>query len=199
MTLQPTTPKAGPPPHLTGLGAEAHHWLSAAHAAATAQDARWELHFAEAGRRCGPAHADSARVLLLTAARPHPATLTRLYRQGTAPERRAVLLALHPLHCDPAVGLPLVEDALRTNDTTLFTAALGPYTARHLDAHQWRHAVLKCLFTDVPVTRIDGLAARARGDAELARMLRAHAAERTAAHREIPAGLPHVLALTQEQ
>lgn len=198
MTLQPTTPKAGPPPHLTGLGAEAHHWLSAAHAAATAQDARWELHFAEAGRRCGPAHADAARVLVLHAAHADTDALTRVYSQGTADERRAVLHALPHLVPGPE-ALPLVEDALRTNDTRLVAAALGPYAARHLDAHQWRHAVLKCLFTDVPVTRIDGLAARARGDAELARMLRAHAAERTAAHREIPAGLPHVLALTQEQ
>ncbi|MFF8097987.1 EboA domain-containing protein [Streptomyces sp. NPDC016675] len=194
MTLPPTAP-----PLPVGLGAEARRWLTAACATATDHDPRWEVHFAEAGRRCGTAHADAARVLLLTAAHPHPAVLTRLYRQGTAPERRAVLLALHPLHCDPATGLPLVEDALRTNDTTLFTAALGPWTARHLDAHQWRHAVLKCLFTGVPVTQVADLATRARGDTELARMLRAHAAERTAAHREIPDGLPHVLALTQEQ
>ncbi|WP_332909920.1 hypothetical protein [Streptomyces sp. DHE17-7] len=46
---------------------------------------------------------------------------------------------------------------------------------------------------------VANLAARARADAELARMLRAYAAERTAAHRDIPADLDRVLALTQEQ
>ncbi|MGW8067022.1 EboA domain-containing protein [Streptomyces ziwulingensis] len=199
MSVQHTPPDTGPPQDTAGLTGEAHRWLAAARASAAAREAGWELRFAEAGRRCGTAHADPARVLLLAAARPDAATVTRLYRQGTAAERRAVLLALEQLDTDPAHGVPLVEDALRTNDTTLIAAALGPYAARHLDAHPWRHAVLKCLFTGVPVTRVAGLAARARGDAELARMLTAHAAERTAAHREIPAGLPHVLALTQEQ
>ncbi|NEB09358.1 sugar phosphate isomerase, partial [Streptomyces coelicoflavus] len=106
----------------------------------------WELRLAEAGRRCGPTHADAARVLVLHAARADTDALTRVYTQGTADERRAVLHALPHLVPGPD-ALPLVEDALRTNDTTLVAAALGPYAARHLDPHQWRHAVLKCLFT----------------------------------------------------
>lgn len=93
-------------------------------------------------------------------------------------------------------ALPLVEDALRTNDTRLVAAALGPYGARHLDAHAWRHAVLKCLFTGVAVDLVADLARRARGDAELARMLGDHAAERTAAGRTVPEDLHRVLALT---
>ncbi|WP_210720206.1 EboA domain-containing protein, partial [Streptomyces galbus] len=68
--------------------------------------------------------------------------------------------------------------------------------ARHLDAHPWRHAVLKCLFTGVPVDAVARLADRARGDGELARMLTDHAAERTAAGRAVPEDLRHVLALT---
>ena len=199
MTVQHTAPDAGLPEETAGLGTEARRWLAAARASAAAQDPGWELRFAEAGRRCGAGHADRARVLLLAAARPDAATVTRLYRQGTAAERRAVLLALERLDTAPAHGVPLVEDALRANDTRLVAAALGPYAARHLDAHQWRHAVLKCLFTGVPVAVVAGLATRARGDAELARMLHAHAAERTAAHREVPADLRHVLALTEEQ
>lgn len=94
-------------------------------------------------------------------------------------------------------ALPLVEDALRTNDTRLVAAALGPYAARHLDAHNWRHAVLKCLFTGVPVDAVAGLAERARADAELARMLGDHAEERTAAGRPVPEDLRRVLALTE--
>ncbi len=57
-----------------------------------------------------------------------PDALTRLYRQGTAAERRAVLLALPHLVPGPD-ALPLVEDALRTNDTRLVAAAVGPYAA----------------------------------------------------------------------
>lgn len=154
----------------------------------------WELRLAEAGRRCGSRHADAVRVLILHTARADLAAVTRVYRQGTAAERRAVLLALPHLVPGPD-ALPLVEDALRTNDTRLLAAAVGPYAARHLDAHGWRQAVLKCLFTGVPVEAVAGLAERARGDAELARMLDDFAAERTAAGRPVPSGLYRVLAL----
>lgn len=174
----------------------------------------WETRFAEAGRHCHPAQAgpadspgppgpgaqdlaDAARVLLLHAVRADHATTTRLYTHGTAAERRAVLLALPHLGDVPAgSALPLVEDALRTNDTRLVAAAVGPYAAAHLDQHAWRHAVLKCLFTGVPAGAVADLAGRAAGDAELARMLRDYAAERTAAGRPVPEGLDRVLALT---
>ncbi|MDN3029644.1 EboA domain-containing protein [Streptomyces sp. S.PB5] len=155
----------------------------------------WELRLAEAGRRCGPENADAARVLILHAARADTAALTRVYQQGTAAERRAVLHVLPHLVPGPA-ALPLVEDALRTNDTRILAAAVGPYTARHLDPHQWRHAVLKCLFTGVPVDAVADLGARAHADAELARMLGDYAAERSAAGRPVPEDLYRVLALT---
>ncbi|QUI36182.1 EboA domain-containing protein [Streptomyces alfalfae] len=155
----------------------------------------WELRLAEAGRRCGADHADAARVLLLHAASADPATLARVYGQGTAPERRAVLRALPHLVPGPE-ALPLVEDALRTNDTRLVAAAVGPYAARHLAPHDWRHAVLKCLFTGVPVDAVADLPRRARGDRELARMLTDFAGERTAAGRAVPDDLRRVLSLT---
>lgn len=155
-----------------------------------------EIRFAEAGRRVGPDAADDARILLLHAAGARPGTLRRLYRQGTAAERRAVLHALPGLVADDE-ALDLVEDALRTNDTRLVAAALGPYGARHLPAHHWRHAVLKCLFTGVPLDTVDRLAERSHGDAELARMLHDFAAERGAAGRSVPAGLYRVLTLAE--
>ncbi|MEU0336659.1 EboA domain-containing protein [Streptomyces sp. NPDC006193] len=179
----------------------ARDWLdqalgeAAAHPGARGPISVWELRIAEAGRRCGPEHADVARLLILHAARADAAALTRVYRQGTAAERRAVLHALPHLVPGPD-ALPLVEDALRTHDTRLVAAAVGPYAARHLDAHLWRHAVLKCLFTGVPVDEVAGLPQRARGDAELARMLRDYAAERSAAGRTVPGDLYRVLALT---
>ncbi|MFD8969859.1 EboA domain-containing protein [Streptomyces sp. NPDC059568] len=213
---QPPTREDLPP----GLDAAARAWLDTAlaEAADAAADAAvdagrtgesdnvavapavapWELRFAAAGRHCGQEHADSVRVLLLQQARADLAVLTRLYHQGTAAERRAVLLALPHRVTGPG-ALPLIEDALRTNDTRLVAAAVGPYAAAHLDSHGWRHAILKCLFTEVPVTAVDGLERRAHGDAELARMLADFAAERTAAGRPVPADLHHALNLTGEE
>ncbi|GCB44435.1 EboA domain-containing protein [Streptomyces sp. NL15-2K] len=183
------------------LGAAARAWLdqaldeAAAHPGTHGPISIWELRLAEAGRRCGPEHADAVRVLILNAARADPDALARVYAQGTAAERRAVLHALPHLVPGPE-AVPLVEDALRTNDTRLLAAALGPYAARHLAAHHWRHAVLKCLFTGVAVAEVADLERRARGDSELARMLGDYAAERTAAGRPVPEDLSRVLALT---
>nr|WP_185030296.1 EboA domain-containing protein [Streptomyces candidus] len=157
----------------------------------------WEIRFAEAGRHCDAPGAAAARVLLLCTAGVDAPTLHRLYAHGTAAERRAVLLALpHLAHAREGSALPLVEDALRTNDTRLVAAAVGPYASAHLDPHAWRHAVLKCLFTGVPVDSVHALARRARGDSELARMLADYAAERTAAGRPVPDDLTHALTLT---
>ncbi|MFD0141162.1 MULTISPECIES: EboA domain-containing protein [unclassified Streptomyces] len=177
------------------LTTTAQAWLDEALAAATARTTLWELRFASAGRHCGAEHADSVRVLLLKAARADIPVLTRLYHHGSAAERRAVLLALPSLVTGPE-ALPLVEDALRAHDTDLVAAALGTYAATHLAPHAWRHAVLKCLFTGVPVDTVAGLHERAPGDTELARMLTDYAAERTAAGRTVPADLHRVLALT---
>lgn len=175
----------------TRLDPAARTWLdhaldeAAAHPGLHGPISVWELRLAEAGRRCGAAHADAARVLILDAARAGIDALTRVYFQGTADERRAVLHALPHLVPGPD-ALPLIEDALRTNDTRLLSAAVGPYAAQHLTAHAWRHAVLKCLFTGVPVDHVADLPRRAAGDDELARMLGDYAAERTAAGRTVP-------------
>ncbi|MGW5691395.1 EboA domain-containing protein, partial [Streptomyces asiaticus] len=141
---------------------------------------------------------DAARVLILHAARADAPTVARLYAHGTGAERRAVLRAL------PHLGLfagpeavPLVEDALRTNDTRLVAAAVGPYAARHLPPHSWRQAVLKCLFTGVPLSAVADWERRARGDGELGRMLGDYARERTAAGRPVPGDLDRVLAMTR--
>jgi hypothetical protein len=187
----------------TALSGAARAWLDQALAEAEAAPGPgdekvppvWEMRFAEAGRRTGQDHADATRVLLLHTARADVATVTRLYAQGSAAERRAVLHALPHLVPGPD-GLPLVQDALRTNDTRLVAAAVGPYAAAHLPAHDWRHAVLKCLFTGVPVDAVANLRQRAEGDAELARMLSDFAQERTAAGRTVPEDLHHVLTLT---
>ncbi|SFB58710.1 Sugar phosphate isomerase/epimerase [Amycolatopsis marina] len=121
-----------------------------------------------------------------------PGEVTALYRYGDAAERRGVLRALHLLPDTVAdAGRALVEDALRTNDLRLVAAALGPFAARCLDAHAWRHGVLKCLFVGVPLAAVSGLAERA--DGELVRMVADYAAEREAAGRDVPADAVRIL------
>ncbi|GLZ60297.1 MULTISPECIES: EboA domain-containing protein [Micromonospora] len=155
--------------------------------------------FPAVGRRCGRAALpdapgwtadDAARVLLLTSLPgEHAEYAERLYQHGDAAERRAVLRAL-PLLPIGAAGVPLLHDAIRTNDTRLVAAALGPY-ARHLDPAAWRQAVLKCVFSGVPLAAVADLDTRA--DGELAAMLAALAAERHAAGRDLPADATDLL------
>lgn len=176
------------------LGPEARDWLDQALQRTASLGAR----FAAARRACGTTHAADVRFLLLCSHQPTVGPLTELYEHGTAAERREILRALPHLRglSPETAALPLVHDALRTNDPRLITAALGPYGASHLAAHDWRQAVLKCLFTGIPLAELHGLAERSAGDAELARMLRDFAAERTAAGRPVPDDLQHALELT---
>jgi hypothetical protein len=138
---------------------------------------------------------DAARVLLLTALPLHGSALAgqveALYRYGSADEKRAVLRAL-PLLDLGAGGVEILHDAIRTNDTRLVAAAVGPY-ARHLDDRMWRQAVLKCVFMDIPLTAVADLDRRA--DGELGRMLGDLADERHAAGRTMPADADLLLAL----
>lgn len=135
---------------------------------------------------------DLARTKLLTALASAvgpealAAELTSLYRHGDDAERRGVLRGLAAVGDKaPAAAVDLVQDALRSNDTRLVAAALGPFAADHLDVHTWRHGVLKCLFLGIPLAAVAGLDRRA--DAELRRMVGAFADERRAAGRAVPA------------
>jgi hypothetical protein len=120
---------------------------------------------------------------LLLAELADPERIATLYRQGDAAERLAVLAALPLLDIGDA-GVPLLHDALRTNDARLVAAALGPYAA-HLDAATWRQGVVKCVFMGIPLSAVDRLDDRA--DRVLAGMLTALARERAAADRRLPA------------
>jgi hypothetical protein len=134
---------------------------------------------------------DAGRVRLLRAAgsavpeRALADLLERLYAHGDAAERRGVLRALDVLPIGDA-GLPLLRDALRTNDVRLVAAAAaGRYAARELTDAELNQAVLKCLFVGVPLTGLAALPERA-GPA-LARMVADFARERVAAGRAVPA------------
>ena len=135
---------------------------------------------------------DLARVRLLAALAEaiEPALLAaevaQLYRYGDDAERRGVLRALSALPVETVpTGLELVKDALRTNDIRLVAAAMGTFAARHLDDHNWRHGVLKCLFVGVPLSAVSNVVERS--DGELLRMVADYAEERKAAGRDVPA------------
>ncbi|MEV6375382.1 EboA domain-containing protein [Micromonospora musae] len=174
-------------------------WLDEALRQVATDPATITRFFPAVGRRCGrdalpdaPGWTadEAARALLLTALpSDHAGYADALYRRGDAAEKRAVLKAL-PLLPIGAAGAPLLHDAIRTNDTRLVAAALGPY-ARHLDAAAWRQAVLKCVFTGVPLAVVADLDSRA--DGELAVMLGGLADERHAAGRDMPADATDLL------
>ncbi|MEV4317224.1 EboA domain-containing protein [Actinocrispum sp. NPDC049592] len=118
--------------------------------------------------------------------------VAELYRYGDDAERRGVLRGLSTLpETVVPTGLDLVNDALRANDIRLVAAALGPFAAKHLDAHAWRHGVLKCIFVGVPLAAVADLDRRT--DAELLRMVSDFADERRAAGREVPADAQRLL------
>lgn len=184
------------------LAPDATRWLAAATATVTADPDTLARLFPEAGRWCGrgplaPGGAsqlggwqvqDAARTILLAAlpvgSGPRAEAVTRIYHHGDAAEKQGALRALPFLDVGDA-AVVIVRDALRTNDSRLVGAALGPYAARHLDAQAWRHGVLKCVFLGVALAVVADLERRA--DAELARMLGDLAAERAAAGRHLPA------------
>ncbi|QQQ79395.1 EboA domain-containing protein [Saccharothrix sp. 6-C] len=200
-------PEAGSAPREASPAPAAEHpWLAEAERAVRADPAAIRSLFPAVGRAVGRqalrgeadplgvVHGtvdDEARAGLLavlasvTGPRELAAELTGLYRFGDDAERRGVLRALASVGDKAAeAGVDLVKDALRTNDTRLVAAALGPFAADHLDAHAWRHGVLKCLFLGIPLTAVAGLDRRA--DAELRRMVGAFADERRAAGRAVP-------------
>jgi hypothetical protein len=127
---------------------------------------------------------DAARAVLLVELGPTiDAELDDLYRYGDAAERRGILRALPYLPIeDRAIGV--VEDAIRSNDTRLIAAALGPYATWYLDDAAYDQATLKCVFCEVPIAPLDGLPGRATEDG--ARMLAAFVHERIAAGRDVP-------------
>ncbi len=178
---------------------EGLNWLREASAAVAADAAALRTRFPMVGRKVGrdtleegadPADLfawtidDAARVLLLLAAGERAeAELADLYRFGDAAERRGVLRALPYLPIEDR-GLSLVDDAIRTNDTRLIAAALGPYATRHLSDAQYDQAIIKCVFVGVPITPLDGVPERVTPEAS--RMLGAFVHERVAAGRDLP-------------
>jgi len=137
---------------------------------------------------------EAARTLLIAAAtdasqRPH-ATLFDLYDQGETDTRVAALRAINFVDDpDSAQGMTLVHDAGRTYLSELMDAAWcnNPFTTQHMTDLEYRKAVLKALFCDVPIDGFLGLAERA--DREMAESLQDFADERAAAGRAVPSSV----------
>jgi len=171
-------------------------WLAAAEQRVLEDPARIAVLFPAVGRNVGRGQPEDAGRARLLAALPLrgprlTAEVELLYRHGDAAERRGVLRALHLLEGIGAEALPLVEDALRSNDVRLIEAAVQDYGAARLGDHAWRHAVVKCVFVGVPLDRVARLDERA--DTELAQMLLDLAHERVAAGRAVPADVWRVV------
>jgi hypothetical protein len=137
---------------------------------------------------------DAARASLLLgacaqlSAAEHVQLTAETFRQGDTREKVAILRAL-PLLPEPALHLPLAIDACRTSVQPVFEAIAceNPFPAEHFPELNFNQLVLKAVFIEVALKRIVGLDSRL--SAELGRMAKDYAQERTAAGRSVPADL----------
>jgi hypothetical protein len=134
-------------------------------------------------------------VLAAVAATPaamQPATVLRIYEAGEIGEQESVLrtLALLP---DPARFVETGVAGCRTNAKRVFEAIAcdNPFPAAHFPELNFNQLVMKAVFIEAPVGRIEGLAARRTP--ELVRMAEDYASERRAAGRPVPADVGLIL------
>jgi hypothetical protein len=87
----------------------------------------------------------------------------------------------------PARLLGRAREAVRSSAQPVFQAIVchNPYPANHFDEAAWNHAVVKCVFSGLPIETIVGLDERRNDD--LIHMLRDLVSERHAAGRTLPA------------
>jgi hypothetical protein len=190
-------------------------WLDRGFAAAESPESvAFRAFYASVTRRLGPAAAEpvSAPPALASLARPvhtladwvrvtllvralsalpserQPAFVLRLLEAGELGEQQSLLRTLSFLP-GPARFVETGLAACRTNALRVFEAIAceNPFPAAHFDALGFQQLVLKAVFLEVAVGRIEGLAAR--NTAELRRMAEDYASERRAAGRPVPADL----------
>jgi hypothetical protein len=114
-----------------------------------------------------------------------PDALLRLFEGGEIGEQESLLRTL-PLLKGPARYVQTGLLGCRTNARRVFEAIAceNPFPASHFPDTGFNQMVMKAIFIEVPVARIERLEER-RGS-ELVRMLRDYASERRAAHRPVP-------------
>jgi HEAT repeat protein len=114
------------------------------------------------------------------------AQLFQIYDLADTETKQACLSAINLMNGDIEQGLVLVHDAGRTYLSALMTSAWcnHPFSATYLSEHDYRKAVLKALFCDIPIAGFQKLTERATS--ELAQSVSEYADEREAAGRIVP-------------
>jgi hypothetical protein len=133
------------------------------------------------------------RALASVALERQPALVQGLFEAGEIGEQESILRTLSLLP-EP---MRFVETGLlgcRTNARRVFEAIAcdNAYPERYFSELSYNQMVLKAIFIEVPVARIEGLSRR--NGAELVRMARDYASERRAAGRPVPADIDLLLA-----
>jgi len=121
-----------------------------------------------------------------------PAFVLRAYEGGELGEQESVLRTLSLLP-EPARFTETGVTGSRTNAKRVFEAVAcdNPFPAAHFPELNFNQLVMKAVFIEAPVARIEGLAARR--NPELLRMARDYASERRAASRPVPADIALIL------
>jgi hypothetical protein len=111
--------------------------------------------------------------------------LLQLYEAGEMGEQISILRML-PFLPDPARFLETGVQACRTNARDVFEAIVceNPFPGEYFPALNFNQAIMKALFMEVRLGRVERLAERITP--ELTRMAAAYASERRAAGRSVP-------------
>lgn len=126
-----------------------------------------------------------ARALPLVAESEQPDFVRTLFEAGEIGEQVSVLRVVGALP-EPAQFLETGVQACRTNARDVFEAIVceNAFPAAHFPPLNFNQAVMKAIFMEVSVQRIEGLASRITP--ELSRMAAGYASERRAAGRPVP-------------
>jgi hypothetical protein len=122
----------------------------------------------------------------------HAALVNELFVTGDLRERQAVLKSLSHLPA-PERFVAVAVEAVRNHAIPVVEAIAceNGFAARHFSEEAFNQLVLKCLFCEISLERVRGLAARVTP--ELRRMVEGYANERRAAGRPVPADTQLVL------
>jgi len=134
---------------------------------------------------------DYVRLWLITEALPRLAGeqqtgwVLQLFEAGEMGEQVSVLRVL-PLLPDPARFVETGVQACRTNARDVFEAIVceNPFLVDHFPALNFNQAIMKAIFMEVPLRRVERLERRITP--ELSRMAQGYASERRAAGRPVP-------------
>jgi len=121
-----------------------------------------------------------------------PALVQGLFEAGEIGEQESILRTLELLP-EPVHHVETALLGCRTNARRVFEAIAcdNAYPERHFSELSYNQMVLKAIFIEVPVSRIEGLARRS--GPELRRMANDYASERRAAGRAVPSDIELIL------